>query len=92
MGARRPRAGERVIDDASRITPAAGSPLYSTRSRAVYWFAMDRPDAATLPSKNLALDDLPAIVGTETAWAMAAISADAGAPTKPWQSPTRDTP
>ena len=39
---------------------------------------MDRPDAATLASKKLALDDLPAVVGTETAWALAAISADAG--------------
>ncbi len=44
----------------------------------VYWFAMDRPDAATLASKNLALDDLPAIVGTETAWALAAISRGRG--------------
>ena len=35
-----------------------------------------------LPSNNLALDDLPAIVGTETAWAMAAISADAGRATE----------
>ena len=34
------------------------------------------------PSKNLALDDLPAIVGTETAWALAAISADAGRTTE----------
>ena len=35
-----------------------------------------------LASKNLALDDLPAIVGAETAWALAAISADAGRTTE----------
>lgn len=58
---------------------------------AVYWFAMDCPDAATLPSNDLALDDLPAIVGTETAWAMAAISADAGRGALSTQGESRDT-
>ena len=33
-------------------------------------------------SKNLALDDLPAVVGAEIAWALAAISADAGRTTE----------
>ncbi len=44
----------------------------------VYWFAIDRPDTARVTSQHLVLDDLPAIVGTETAWALAAIHADAG--------------
>ena len=70
-----------IIDEASHIT--AGQARHCIEAlRAVYWFAMDRPDAAALPSKSLGLDDLPAIVGTETAWAMAAISADAGRATE----------
>ena len=73
-----PARAKELIDDASRTTPQGGLAAVSTRFLTVYWFAMDRPDAATQASKNLALDDLPAIVGTETAWALAAIAADAG--------------
>jgi DNA-binding CsgD family transcriptional regulator len=66
-----------IIDDASHITAGQARDCIDALC-GVYWFAMDRPDAARLPSNNLALDDLPAIVGSETAWAMAAVSADAG--------------
>ena len=44
----------------------------------MYWFAMDRPDAAILASRDLRLADLPPIVGTETAWVLAVMAADAG--------------
>ncbi len=72
-----PARAKELIDDASRTT--AGRPRgWIDALLTVYWFAMDRPDAATLAAKNLALDDLPAIVGTEAAWALAAIAADAG--------------
>ena len=70
-----------LIDDASHITAGQARSCIDAL-RTVYWFAMDRPDVAMLPSKNLGLEDLPAIVGTETAWAMAAISADAGRATE----------
>jgi DNA-binding CsgD family transcriptional regulator len=72
-----PARAKKIIDDASHTT-ARQARSWIDALLAVYWFAMDRPDAATAASKNLALDNLPPIVGTETAWALAAISADAG--------------
>ena len=72
-----PARAKEIIDDARR-TASGQARGWIDALRTVYWFAMDRPDTAMLASKNLALDDLPAIVGTETAWALAAMSADAG--------------
>lgn len=72
-----PERAKEIIDDASRTT-ARQARSWIEALLAVFWFAMDRPDAATLASKNFVLDKLPPIVGTETAWALAAISADAG--------------
>ena len=72
-----PARAKEFIDDASHTT-ARQARSWIDALLTVYWFAMDRPDAATLAAKNLALDNLPPIVGTETAWALAAISADAG--------------
>jgi DNA-binding CsgD family transcriptional regulator len=72
-----PARAKVIIDDASHTT-ARQARSWIDALLTVYWFAMDRPDAATLASKKLALDNLPPIVGTETAWALAAISADAG--------------
>src|SRR4029079_13999729 len=45
---------------------------------AVYWFAMDEPDAAMEAAKDLVLEELPPIVGAEMAWALASIHGDAG--------------
>jgi DNA-binding CsgD family transcriptional regulator len=72
-----PTRSKEIIDEASHTTAGQASGWIDALLT-VYWFAMDRPDAATLASKNLALDNLPPIAGTETAWALAAISADAG--------------
>jgi DNA-binding CsgD family transcriptional regulator len=72
-----PARAKEIIDEASRTT-AGQARSWIDALLTVYWFAMDRPDAATLAATNLALDNLPPIVGTETAWALAAISADAG--------------
>jgi DNA-binding CsgD family transcriptional regulator len=72
-----PARAKEIIDDASH-TAKRQSRSWIDALLTVYWFAMDRPDAATLASKYLALDNLPPVVGTETAWALAAISADAG--------------
>jgi DNA-binding CsgD family transcriptional regulator len=72
-----PARAKEVIDDASRTTPPQAR-SYIDALLTVYWFAMDQPDAAMQASKNLPLDDLPPVVGAEIAWALAAISADAG--------------
>jgi len=75
-----PRAKE-IIDEASRTTsPQARS--YIDALLTVYWFAIDQPEAAIQASKKLALDDLPAVVGAEIAWALTAIAADAGRTTE----------
>jgi DNA-binding CsgD family transcriptional regulator len=72
-----PARAKTIIDDASHTT-ARQAHRWIDALLTVYWFAMDRPDVATLTSQNLELDTLPPIVGTETAWALTAISADAG--------------
>jgi DNA-binding CsgD family transcriptional regulator len=70
-----PRA-KALIDEAAGIVPAHAR-TYIDAFLAIYWFAMDQPDAALLAAKSLALEDIP-VVGVEIAWAMAQISADAG--------------
>ena len=72
-----PARAKEIIDDASRTTPPQAR-SYIDAFLTVYWFAMDQTDAASQASKNLALDDLPAVVGAEMAWVLAAMSADAG--------------
>jgi DNA-binding CsgD family transcriptional regulator len=76
-----PARAKEIIDDAARTTaPQAHS--YSDAFLTVYWFAMDRPDLAIKVSHDLALDDLPEIVGAEIAGVLAVISADAGRTTE----------
>jgi DNA-binding CsgD family transcriptional regulator len=76
-----PTRAKEIIDEASRTTsPRARS--YIDAFLTVYWFAIDEPDAAIQASKKLALDDLPAVVGAEIAWALTAIAADAGRTTE----------
>src|SRR5882757_4973942 len=72
-----PVRAKELIDDASHTTsPQARS--YIDAFLTVYWFAVDQPGLATQASKHLALDDLPAVVDAEIAWALAAIAADVG--------------
>jgi DNA-binding CsgD family transcriptional regulator len=76
-----PVRAKELIDDATRsISPEARS--YIDAFLTVYWFAMDQPGLATQASKDLALEDLPAVVGAEIAWTLAAIAADAGRTTE----------
>ncbi len=76
-----PARAKELIDDASRTTsPQARS--YIDAFLTVYWFAMDQPYTAMQASKDLVLDDLPEVVGAEIAWALAAITADAGRTTE----------
>jgi len=72
-----PARAKEIIDEASRTTPPHAR-SYIDAFLTVYWFAMDRPEAARQASGSLALDDLPAVVGAEIAWVLATIAADAG--------------
>jgi DNA-binding CsgD family transcriptional regulator len=72
-----PARAKALIDDASRTTPPQAR-SYVDAFLTVYWFAMDQPDFATRVSRELDVDDLPAVVDAEIAWALAAIAADAG--------------
>src|SRR5882757_10438150 len=76
-----PARAKDLIDDAARATsPEARA--YIDAFLTVYWFAMDQPGLAMEASKNLALEDLPAVVDAEIAWTLAAISADVGRTTE----------
>ncbi|HEX4390893.1 MAG TPA: AAA family ATPase, partial [Mycobacterium sp.] len=76
-----PGRAKEIIDGASPTTSPQGR-SYIDAFLTVYWFATDQPAAAIQASKMLALDDLPAVVGAEIAWVLAAISADAGRTTE----------
>ena len=72
-----PARAKEIIDDASRTTPPQAR-SYINAFLTVYWFAMDRPDAAQRASETLSLEHLPPVVGAEIAWVLAVIAADAG--------------
>ncbi|MEA2484581.1 MAG: hypothetical protein QOC55_2528 [Thermoleophilaceae bacterium] len=72
-----PARAKEIIDDASRTTPPQAR-SYINAFLTVYWFAMDRPDAARRASETLSLEHLPPVVGAEIAWVLAVIAADAG--------------
>lgn len=76
-----PARAKAVIDDAAQVTPV-GDRTYIDAFLTVYWFATDRPDLASTAAKNLAVEDLPSVVGAEIAWVLAAIAADAGRTTE----------
>jgi DNA-binding CsgD family transcriptional regulator len=76
-----PARAKELIDAASRTT-SSETRSYIDAFLTVYWFAMDEPDLAIQAAKHLALEDLPAVVGAEIAWTLAAISADAGRTTE----------
>jgi DNA-binding CsgD family transcriptional regulator len=69
-----PRAKE-IIDAAARDGVA---PMWVDSFLTVYWFALDQPQEALKASKSLVLEDLPAVAGAETAWALAVMLADTG--------------
>ena len=71
------RAREVIEAGAARV--GAGPARTSIDAvRGVYFFATDRPGDSLTALEGLALDELPPIVGAETAWALATIYADAG--------------
>ncbi|BBX48727.1 LuxR C-terminal-related transcriptional regulator [Mycobacterium cookii] len=72
-----PARAKGIIDEALETTPPTVR-TYIDAFLTVYWFAMDRPEAARQASESLALEHLPAVVGAEIAWVLAVIAADAG--------------
>jgi DNA-binding CsgD family transcriptional regulator len=76
-----PARAKKIIDEASP-TASRQARSYIDAFLTVYWFATDQPDAAVQASKKLALDQLPAVVGAEIAWALTVIAADAGRTTE----------
>lgn len=72
-----PARAKQLIDQAPCMTsPQARG--YIDAFLTMYWFAMDQPGEALKASKNLAVEQLPAVVGAEIAWVLAVITADAG--------------
>ena len=71
-----PERAREVIDAGAVVSGPAQ--MSNDAVAAVYWFAMDRPDAALEAAQDLVLDELPAIVGAETTWALSSIAGDAG--------------
>lgn len=71
-----PLGAKQVIDDAVVTGPESRS--YIDAFLGVYWFAMDRPDAAEQAIAQLDVEHLPPVVGAELAWVLTTIDADAG--------------
>ena len=76
-----PAQAKRLIDEASRAAPPHARSWIDVFLM-VYWFAMDKPEAAKQASKDLVLEKLPAVIGAETAWTLGVIAADAGRTTE----------
>lgn len=72
-----PKRAKALIDDASHVT-APHARTYLDAFLTVYWFATDHPHEANEAAKPLDLQQLPAVVGAEVAWALTVIAADAG--------------
>lgn len=68
---------KQIIDDAAGSTPPSAR-IWIDAFLTAYWFAVDKPHQAMQAAKSLVLEDLPAVAGAETAWALAVMSADAG--------------
>jgi DNA-binding CsgD family transcriptional regulator len=73
-----PVAAKEVIDAGAEAVAAGPARRSIDAVSAVYWFAMDQPDAALAAAESLVLEELPPIVGAEMAWALASIHGDAG--------------
>lgn len=71
------RRAKEIIDEAAGSSPPP-TRIWIDAFLTAYWFAVDQPQEAIQASKGLVLEDLPAVAGAETAWALAVISADAG--------------
>ena len=73
-----PGRAEKAIEEGAARVGAGPARTSIDAVRGVYLFAADRPAEAVAALENLVLDELPPIVGAETAWALATVYADAG--------------
>ncbi|WP_210115632.1 LuxR family transcriptional regulator [Mycobacterium sp. DL99] len=73
-----PAEAKRLITEASRALSPQARIIYTDAFLSVYAFATDDPHGAMEYAETLDLERLPAIVGAEIAWVVAAVSADAG--------------
>lgn len=72
-----PSGAKKLIDDASQSTaPCSRSCIDAFLT--VYWAAMGRPEAARKSAHDLVSDQLPALAGAASAWAIVVASGDAG--------------
>jgi DNA-binding CsgD family transcriptional regulator len=76
-----PAGAKKLIDDAARRTPPSSRGCLDA-FLAVYWAAMGRPEAVRKWSHDLVLDQLPALAGAATAWAIVVAAGDAGCTTE----------
>jgi len=72
-----PDRAKEIIDGASHLTTERARRCIDA-VRAVHWFATDRPDASLAAAEDLVLEELPAVIGAETAWVLTNICGDAG--------------
>lgn len=72
-----PAGARQLIDHVARSAPPSARDCLAA-FRAVYWFVMDQPDRALEAATGLELHRLPEIVGTEIAWVLTVLAADAG--------------
>jgi len=72
-----PSGAKKLIDDASQsMAPCSRSCIDAFLT--VYWAAMGRPEAARKSAHDLVSDQLPALAGAASAWAIVVASGDAG--------------
>jgi DNA-binding CsgD family transcriptional regulator len=76
-----PTGAKKLIDDASHAIPPSSRGCIDA-FLAVYWAAMGRPEDARKSSQHLVLDQLPALAGAATAWAIVVAAGDAGRTTE----------
>jgi DNA-binding CsgD family transcriptional regulator len=71
-------AGAKALVDGQSATTPPDSRSFLDAFLAMYWAALGKPATARQASKDLAVHQLPAIVGAEAAWAILKASGDAG--------------
>jgi DNA-binding CsgD family transcriptional regulator len=72
-----PAGAKKLVDDRSATTPSDCRSFHDA-FLAMYWAALGKPEMARQSSKDVAVHQLPEIVGAEAAWAILKASGDAG--------------
>ncbi|MBI5336116.1 MAG: helix-turn-helix transcriptional regulator [Mycolicibacterium rufum] len=72
-----PERAEAIVDEAARLTNVSARRCVAA-FKTVYYFAVDRPIEALAAARDIVLEELPPVIGAETAWVLANIHGDAG--------------